>query len=333
MSRRKQRSFLFAGLLTLPLSAIVFLHLHCQGNQSTDVQGAPLKGHRFPIQALAFASDGVSLITVACSLLNPERKAEVIVWDTATGQRHPPRSVPLGELLTLRFALDARMLATSGRDGTLRLWGPATWQEPMPWVQDTSLLSELALSADGRQLAAADHLKVILWDLASGRQVCCQGHQQRSCALAFAPDGKTLATGNEDASIQLWETACGERRGTLRGHSRAVLTLAYSPDGRLLASGDFGGAVKLWDMDEEKERATLTASGNEIAALAFSPDSAMLAMAVDSAVQLWDVNTGHLVARLEGHAAKVKCLAFSPDGKRLATGSYDQTVRLWEVPR
>ncbi len=333
MSRRKQRSFLFAGLLALPLSAIVFLHLHCQGNRSMEVHGAPLEGHQFPIQALAFGPEGSSLITVACSLQSPGKKAEAIVWDTATGQRQTTRSVLLGELLTLRFALDARMLATSGRDGALRLWDPTTWQEPTPLIRDTSLLSALALSADGRQLAAADHLQVILWDLTSGRKLCCQGHQQRSCALAFAPDGKTLATGNEDASIQLWETACGERRGTLPGHSRAVLTLAYSPNGRLLASGDFGGAVKLWAMDEERERATLTASGNEIAALAFSPDSATLAMAVDCAVQLWDVNTGHLVARLEGHAAKVKCLAFSPDGKRLATGSYDQTVRLWEVPR
>jgi WD40 repeat protein len=50
-------------------------------------------------------------------------------------------------------------------------------------------------------------------------------------------------------------------------------------------------------------------------------------------VQLWEVDTGRLVARLEGHAGQVNCLAFSPDSTRLASGSYDRTVRLWDVAR
>src|SRR5262249_9170573 len=101
--------------------------------------------------------------------------------------------------------------------------------------------------------------------------------------------------------------------------------------GWTLASSDFGGAVKLWDVAAKKEWATLAASGNEVAALVFSPDGGTLAVAVDRAVQLWDVSTGRLVARLEGHAGRVKCLAFSPDGTRLASGSYDQMARLWDV--
>jgi WD40 repeat protein len=194
-------------------------------------------------------------------------------------------------------------------------------------------MSALAFSSGGKQLAAADHLNVTLWDMATGRKSSCQGLHQRSCALAFAPDGGTLATGNEDATIRLWDPVTGKWHGTLRGHTRAVLTPAYSFDSRVLASGDFGGTVKLWDMDVGKERATQAVSGNEIAVLAFSPDSRTLAVAADRTIQLWDVHMRRLVARLEGHEGKVNCLTFSPDGQLLASGSYDQTVRLWDMAR
>jgi WD40 repeat protein len=331
MSLRKRRNLLATGLLAVPLTAALISHIHCNGNRSDELRGIALEGHTLPVQALALDPDGATLTTVACSLLNPSGQAEVIVWDTGTGLRRATRTVSLGELLTLTFAPGARTLAASGRDGTLRLWDTATWQEPQWLNQDRFLVSALAFSADGRQLAAADHLHVTLWNVATGRKTCCQGHDQRSCALAFAPGAQTLASGNEDTTIRLWDTATGVGRGTLQGHDRAVLTLAYSPDGRHLASGDFGGTVKLWDVDAAKDLATVAALGNEVAALAFSPDSRTLAVAVDRAVQLWDVATGQLVARLEGHEGQVKCLAFSTDGTRLASGGHDRRVRLWNV--
>jgi WD40 repeat protein len=65
----------------------------------------------------------------------------------------------------------------------------------------------------------------------------------------------------------------------------------------------------------------------------FAPDGGTLAVAVGRVVQLWDVASGWLLARLAGHEGQVKCLACSPDGARLASGSYDRTVRLWDVTR
>jgi WD40 repeat protein len=89
-------------------------------------------------------------------------------------------------------------------------------------------------------------------------------------------------------------------------------------------------------MASRTQRATLAvaedqAAGNEAAALAFSPDGRMLAVAVARSVQLWEVATGRLVAKLRGHERKVTCLAFAPEGRWLASGSYDTTVRLWDV--
>jgi WD40 repeat protein len=154
--------------------------------------------------------------------------------------------------------------------------------------------------------------------------------------LALAPDGRALARGAADGTRRLWDKSTGQERAVLCGHTQVVEALAFSPDGRTLATGDRHGIVKLWDLATLTERATLVASDeegfrDEVSALAFAPHDGRLAVAVGRVVQLWEVASGRLTACLRGHEGKVICLAFAPDGTRLASGSYDKKVRLWNV--
>jgi WD40 repeat protein len=110
--------------------------------------------------------------------------------------------------------------------------------------------------------------------------------------------------------------------------------VAFSPDGKTLASGHRGGTIKLWDSATGEERATLEQGhGDSDRYVAFSPDGRVLAAAnyYEGTVTLWDAVTGKYRARLDGHALYVSCVAFTADGKKLASGSYDKTVKLWEV--
>jgi WD40 repeat protein len=75
--------------------------------------------------------------------------------------------------------------------------------------------------------------------------------------LAYAPDGKTIASGSHDNTIFLWDVATGRPRAHLTAHSGAVRSLAFSHDGKTLVSGSNDYTVKLWDVASGRELATL----------------------------------------------------------------------------
>jgi WD40 repeat protein len=299
-----------------------------------------LEGHQFPVQALAFASDGTTLLSAASSLGSPRGEVEVIVWNTATGRAGPAHVEALGELLSFAFTSDGRTLATAGRDRKVRLWDTDPWRERVQLSGNSAQVSALTFSGNGRQLATVDQEKiVILWNTANGQvKNQIKGHVEFLESLAFAPGATILAGGCPDGKVRWWDVATGLEKPVLAGHALSVGALAFSPDAQLLATGDVAGTVKLWDVAERTERVSLATwedSGlkEEVTTVLFSPDGRTLAVAVGRTVQLWDVATGRLAIGFKGHEAKVKCLAFSPDGTRLASGSYDKTVRLWDTYR
>lgn len=124
-------------------------------------------------------------------------------------------------------------------------------------------IHSVPFSPDGRQAASASSDNTVrIWELTGGREshrLIAHGY---ACAVAFAPDGRTVATGgtllravptpdgtNVTSGVVLWNRATGTAIRTLIGHHRAVTALAFSPYGRLLASGSGDGTIRLWAVD------------------------------------------------------------------------------------
>jgi len=156
-------------------------------------------------------------------------------------------------------------------------------------------------------------------------------HEGQVSAVAWSPDGKTLASGSSDKTVKLWDLATGKLFATLQGHTETVYSVAWSPDGKTVASGSFDKTVKLWESATGKLLATLQGHTGEVESVAWSPDGKILASGSrDETVRLWESVTGKLLATLQGHTDTVYSVAWSPDGKTLASGSYDKTVKLWD---
>ncbi|MFI5524260.1 hypothetical protein [Streptomyces platensis] len=158
------------------------------------------------------------------------------------------------------------------------------------------------------------------------------GHTKAVISTAFAPDGRSLATGSRDHSVKLWDAHSHRLLATLTGHTGPVWGLSFSPDGRTLATGSNDGSLKLWDTRSHRLLATLTGHTNRVARVVFSPDGRMLAStSSDYTVRLWDARTHQERAVLTGHTYAGQGLSFSPDGRTLASADSVGTTRLWEV--
>ena len=105
----------------------------------------------------------------------------------------------------------------------------------------------VAFSPDGRRLAAADGVRIRLWDLADGEELCdSPGHDGQVASVIFSADGSRVATAAMDRSVRLWETVGGKLLGRYPAACsfESQSPMAFSPDGRLLAI-DLGGPIAI----------------------------------------------------------------------------------------
>jgi WD40 repeat protein len=166
-----------------------------------------------------------------------------------------------------------------------------------------------------------------------------RGTHQSVSAVAFSPNGQTVASGTEVGLVHAWHAPTGALLRTLtgpRGALGAVQAVAFSPDGKTVASGTGSGrhrgAVVLWDLQTGELKWRTTYPNTSVTSVAFSPNGNVLTSgSADGAVTLWEAQTGTLLQTLGRSTGAVSSVAFSPDGATIAGGSADATVRLWDA--
>jgi WD40 repeat protein len=290
-------------------------------------------------QSLVFSPDSSALAAAGGNVQTGGSHA-VHCWDTATGREIRRLSGHDSTVLGLAFSPDgAGLLATSSAQ--MVAWDTATGTVRHRWKNSVPI-GGLAFAPDRKTLAwvggEGEDKAVRLTDAVTGAEVGrLDGHSHGILALAFAPDGQRLASGNPFEPVRLWDVATGKVCRQFNEIQGGV-ALAFSPDGRLLASGSMEGTVRLWDVATGTEQRQCQGYHGWVNALTFSPDGKTLALAGCDAriVYRWEVATGKELSLAPGHQGPVHAVALSPDGKMLASGGGDKadgkaSLRLWDA--
>ena len=308
-----------------------------------------LSGHRQQLRAAWFSANQESIYTVSedgalfrweyvsNALVSGDEDAVVDAQDERWRIVKRDYFMSNAKLKCASFHPATNLLTVCFDNGLFSLYELPSFSSIHSLSMANSPIAAVAINKSGEWLAlgSAKTGQLLVWEHTSESNILKQSsHLDTMTTLSYSPDSTRIITGSDDGLIKIWDVHSGFHIATFTEHNSAVTDSAYSRRGNVLFTSSLDGSVRAWDMLRYRNFRTFTAPTRlSFSCLAIDPSTEVVCAASHDSfdIHLWSVQTGALLDQLSGHEGPISTLAFTPDGRSLISGSWDRTIRIWNV--
>jgi WD40 repeat protein len=282
-----------------------------------------------PVTAVALSPDGDQLATSGYH--------EILVWNTADGTSLRRITNVAERVYSLQYSPDGKLIAvgagTPAQLGEVKLFGATTGDLVADLARTSDAVFTVAFSPDGKRLATGGADRAIrVYDVASRKQqLSIEDHADWVMDLAWLPNGSKIVSASRDKTAKVFDARTGDSLVTFNGHAEPVFGVAIAPDGLTAITSGRDKSLRRWNIADAKEVERITGFGDDVFRVAVTKDGRIFSCSADRTARLHALAGGKLLKTFAGHADWVYSIAFCAATDRLATGSFDGEVRLWNV--
>ncbi|ORZ11811.1 putative platelet-activating factor acetylhydrolase ib alpha subunit [Absidia repens] len=307
-----------------------------------------LTGHRNPITRVEFHP-------VYQVLASASEDTTIKIWDYESGDFECTLKGHTKAVQDLAFDPKGNYLVSCSADLTIKVWDVNNDYKCIKTLygHDHSVSSVCFLPSGDKIVSASRDKTIKLWDMASGYcEKTFSGHLEWVRSVVPSEDGRWLLTASNDQTARLWDLQTTETKMDFRGHDHVVEWAIFAPvnaypyieqlmgienktkdqpiAGQYIITGSRDKTIKLWDINGQLLH-TFVGHDNWVRGLVIHPSGKyLLSASDDKSIKIWDLKTGRCMKTLEAHDHFVTCISYCHTSPVVATGSVDQTVKVWQ---
>jgi hypothetical protein len=282
-----------------------------------------------PVTAVAFSPDGATLATSGYH--------EVVLWKVEDGSLLRRITNVAERVYDLEFTKDGQKIVvaagTPAQIGEAKIFQVADGKLLGDLIRTDDSVFAVSLSPDEKRLATAGADRAIrVFDFATlEQQLLIEDHADWVMDVAWSADGTRLASASRDKTSKVFDAASGDSLVTFNGHGEPVYGVGFQADGKIVVSSGSDKQIRTWNVADAKQVRAIGGFGNEVFRIVVTPEGNVYSCSADKNARVHQISDGKALKTFAGHSDWVYSVAVHADSKRVAAGSYNGEVRIWNV--